>query len=71
MENRYSGILPGENYIGIRALADFFLFAFKIPNTMSCSSSISGTAPVLWGALGEGGGTGPRGAGGGGGARRS
>ena len=31
MENRYSGILPGEGYIGIRVLADF-LFAFKIPN---------------------------------------
>jgi len=23
VENRYSGILPGESYIGIRALADF------------------------------------------------
>jgi len=23
VENRYSGILPGEGYIGIRALADF------------------------------------------------
>jgi len=33
VENRYFGILPGESYIGIRALADFFLFAFKIPNS--------------------------------------
>jgi hypothetical protein len=31
--NRYSRILPGESYIGIHALADLFLFAFKIPNT--------------------------------------
>jgi hypothetical protein len=31
-ENRYFGILPGEGYIGIRALVDLFLFAFKIPN---------------------------------------
>jgi hypothetical protein len=31
-ENRYSGILPDESYIGIRALADLFLFTFKIPN---------------------------------------
>jgi hypothetical protein len=30
--NRYFGILLGESYIGIRALADLFLFAFKIPN---------------------------------------
>ena len=34
MENRYSGILSGESYTGIRALADF-LFAFKIPNNVS------------------------------------
>jgi hypothetical protein len=32
--NRYSGILPGESYISIRALADLFLFAFKIPNNL-------------------------------------
>jgi hypothetical protein len=31
-ENQYSEILTGESYIGIRALADLFLFAFKIPN---------------------------------------
>ena len=31
MENRYSGILPGEGYIGICALADFFCLRLKYP----------------------------------------
>jgi hypothetical protein len=31
--NRYSGILLGESYISIHALADLFLFTFKIPNS--------------------------------------
>ena len=31
MENRYSGILPGESYIGIHALADFFCLRLKYP----------------------------------------
>ena len=34
MENRYSGILPGECYIGIRALADFFCLLLKYPTVM-------------------------------------
>jgi len=31
VENGYSGILPGESYIGIRALADFFCLRLKYP----------------------------------------
>jgi hypothetical protein len=37
--NRYSGILPSESYIGIRALADLYLFVFKIPNNYLKGSS--------------------------------
>ena len=39
MENRYSRILPGESYIGIRALADFFCLRLKY--------STSFVAPLL------------------------
>jgi hypothetical protein len=49
--NRYSGILPGESYIGIRALADIFLCALKYPTVVKLYKVVwsnHGERDVTW-----------------------
>jgi hypothetical protein len=41
--NRYLGILPGESYISIRALADLFLCALKYPTSFLAPLSGNGS----------------------------